>query len=63
MATCYLNDGSGLVVNTIWPISITVNIISYDIPYDIQVSMIHYLKVKIILGTWHLLNREYGAVV
>jgi hypothetical protein len=25
--------------------------------------MIHYLKVKIILGIWHVLNHEYGAVV
>ncbi|MFZ0367195.1 MAG: hypothetical protein WAL21_05870 [Nitrososphaeraceae archaeon] len=52
MATCFLNNG--WAVNTLL---IQDNMISEC------ASMIHYLKVKIILGIWHLLNHEYGAVV
>jgi hypothetical protein len=50
----------GMAVNAIWAIKITVNIRSCDIQ---SATIIHYLKVKIILETSHLLNREYGAVV
>ena len=48
-----------MAVKILWA-KITVNPIFMLSKSD---SMLHYLKVKIILGTWHLLNHEYGAVV